>query len=229
MTGTSINLKSALRCIDYIREHIDALEERITDALGPEATTVDTITDFERLLKHKPGSMFGPHMSAELLRGLWKKDIIYHWTYRDHKFDISPIKDASEKGFYLVGPEGVNSFVTFNQCVCDAVDYDELIWDMMEAKVVGFADGCLSAKRKLSEDPRLKEAVEEKVEDLKWRDGYDNATAVKCEFLKPSVDDIIGEGRLGPVGHPDPAGEPSYAVDPNEPGRAQCDGTYYGD
>ena len=214
MTGTSINLKNALRVIDYIREHLDALEERISEAIGPSANEIDTIHDFEHQLPKKPGSMFGTLMSGELLRGIWKNDIVYHWDYKSNKFGVSPIHEG-DKGFYLVGPDGVSTFVTFCQCVIDAVDYDEYVWDMMEAKVVGFADGCLSANRKLSEDPRLKEAVEEKVEDLKWRDGYDNATAAKCGFLRPSVEDLIGEGPLGPVGDPDPAG-------------AQCDGTYYG-
>ena len=226
MTGTSINLKSLLRSVTYLRrqvlERLADIEDRVLDALGKEAYLVDDMFDYERLHSKFEGPYDGRHLSAELLQRIYQDNARYMWHYQDATISIQPIREGTEKGFYCFAEPSINTFITFNSMTQDLTDFETTsIWEVAEARITGFADGYISAtQKKLSKDLSYKAYVEgkamEKVAGLGGMKVEDEDGRTKCEFLKPSVDDIIGEGRLGPVGHPDPAGEP------------QCDGTYYG-
>ena len=200
MTGTSINLKSLLRSITYLRrqvlERLADIEDRVLDALGKEAYLVDDMFDYERLKSIcKDQIIDGRHLSPELLQRIYQDNARYMWHYQDATISIQPIREGTEKGFYCFAEPSINTFITFNSMTADLTEYGcHSIWEVAEARITGFADGYVSAtQKKLSEDPTLKEYVKEKVEDI------------KNEY-----------------------NDPRYAVDPNEPGRAQCDGTYYG-
>lgn len=199
MNGTSINLKSLLRSITYLRrqvlERLADIEDRALDALGKEAYLVDDMYDYERLHAKFEGPYDGRHLSAELLQRIYQDNARYMWHYQDATISIQPIREGTEKGFYCFAEPSISTFITFNSLTEELTEFGcHSIWEALEARITGFADGYLSATRKeLSKDPCFQKAVEEKVE------------GIKKEY-----------------------NDPRYAVDPNEPGRAQCDGTYYG-
>lgn len=231
MNGTSINLRHLLAGLSDLKEHITDLYNSLKLNLGPEATFIREWCDLKRLQLDGDADdeIEGDTLISDILQHCWAKGVDYVWHYRGSKFRITPFKSGTttDGGFIIYYGEK-HSLVTFAGVVRDAVDTGTPIWEAIVAQMFGIADGYTSAS--LRNPEVLEQAVKEgrlaKVlddmpapdaePDLKWKDGYDNATAVKV----PEGADAVPDGTLA-CADPEPCPEevpvPEPVIDQAEP------------
>lgn len=191
MNESNINLRHLLAGLSDLKEHITDLYRSLKMNLGPDATFIREWCDLKRLqLDGEAGDEIeGDTLIAEILQHCWSKYVDYVWHYRGSKFRITPFKNGgTTDGGFIIYYGDKHSLVNFAGVVRDAIDTDTPIWEAVIARMYGIADGYASASLRNTEvlekafkDGRLaKPAPDAEVaEDLKWKDGYDNATAVK--------------------------------------------------
>lgn len=223
MNESNINLRHLLAGLSDLKEHITDLYRSLKMNLGPDATFIREWCDLKRLqLDGDAGDEIeGDTLISEILQHCWSKGVDYVWHYRGSKFRITPFKSGTTTdGGFIIYYGQKHSLVTFAGVVRDAVDTGTPIWEAIVAQMFGIADGYCSASlhnpevlEQAFKDGRLaKPAPDAEVaEDLKWKDGYDNATAIK-----------VPEGADGTLACADPEPCPEEPV-PAEPAKPVID------
>ena len=212
--NSNINLRHLLAGLSDLKEHVTDLYNSLKLNLGPEATFIREWCDLKRLqLDGEAGDEIeGDTLITDILQHCWAKGVDYVWHYRGSKFRITPFKSGTttDGGFIIYYGEK-HSLVTFAGIVRDAVDTDTSIWDAIVAQMFGIADGYASASKLMHACAEMPAPDAEVAEDLKWKDGYDNATAVKV----PEGADAVPDGTLA-CADPEPCPEEVPVIDQAE-------------
>ncbi len=183
--NSNINLRHMLAGLSDLKEHVTDLYNSLKLNLGSEATFIREWCDLKRLqLDGDAGDEIeGDALFAEVLQFCWKTGKDYVWNYKGQRFRVTPFKSGTtDDGGVIFYYGQKHSLVNFAGTARDAVDTDCSIWEAIVARMYGIADGYCSALKQsklehVCADMPAPDA--EVAEDLKWKDGYDNATAVK--------------------------------------------------
>lgn len=210
MENTSINLRHLLAGLSDLKEHITDLYNSLKLNLGPEATFIREWCDLKRLqLDGEAGDEIeGDTLISDILQHCWSKYVDYVWHYRGQRFRITPFKNGNDDGGFIIYYGDKHSLVSFASVVRDSVDTGTPIWEAVIARLYGLADGYANEKdlhwgEGYGVDPKEAVKVPEGAEEIKWKEAFDNAVAVKdtdgtlaCADPAPAEDFYAGLDKV---------------------------------
>lgn len=179
---TNINLKHILNRLFELRGYVEDIYRSVKMQLGEDANYIREWCDLRRVEYESETAkeLEGDALFEDILKVLWKTGKDYVWHYHGQRFRVTPFRSTypADGGFIFYYAEK-HSLVNFASVTSDAVDTDCSVWEAIVARMHGIADGYYSAKKQMHVCAEMPAPDAEVAEDLKWKDGYDNATAVK--------------------------------------------------
>ncbi len=185
MDNTSINLRHLLAGLSDLKEHVNNLYNSLKLNLGPEATFIREWCDLKRLqLDGEAGDEIeGDTLISDILQHCWAKGVDYVWHYRGQRFRLTPFKNGTDDGGFVIYCGDEHSLVNFAGVVRDSIDTGTPIWEAVIARLYGIADGYRDKDLHWGEgygvDPKEAVRVPDVADDLTWKRAFDDAVAVK--------------------------------------------------
>jgi hypothetical protein len=204
MNDSNINLKHILNRLFELRGYVEDIYRSVKMQLGEDASFVHEWCDLRRVQyeSETEKEFEGDALFEEVLQCIWKSGKDYVWHYKGLRFRITPFRSGTtDDGGFIIYYGEKHSLITFAGVVRDAVDTDTNVWEAIVAQMFGIADGYSIAVREAEVMTEHNRKLAEQ-EDLKWKDGYDNATAIK-----------VPEGADGTLACADTEPEPDCPVE----------------